>query len=150
MDTNALSRDLRRLIGGLRLYSDGRPYAVVSLPRDQMRAATILFGGLAEPFAAMIVDKDEISIVMHELDWSIGGRDLPGTRAESGFRLITFDAVLDLDAVGFMAAVSRALAEAGIALTPIAAYSRDHLLVREKDFEQAWRALSELIAACRA
>ena len=150
MDANALSPSVRRLIGGLRLYSDGRSYAVVSMPRDQMRAATILFGGLAEPFAAMIVDKDEISIVMHEMDWSIGGRGLPQARAEPGFRLITFDVVLDLDAVGFMAAVSRALAEAGIALAPIAAYSRDHLLVREKDFERAWQTLSELIAACRA
>ena len=150
MDLSTLSSDLRRLFGAVQLYTDERPYAVASLPRDQMRAATILFGGLAEPFAAMIVDKDEITIVMHEMDWSLGGRGLPGARTASDFRLITFDLALDLDTVGFMAVVSRLLAEAGISFLPVAAYSRDHILVHARDAERAWQALSDLIEACQA
>ncbi|HEY4689038.1 MAG TPA: ACT domain-containing protein [Anaerolineae bacterium] len=149
MDANTLPPELRRLLGGIRLYSDDRPYALVSLPRDQMRPATILFGGLAEPFAAMIVDKDEITIVLHEVDWSLAARDLPGMRVENGYRLITFDTALALGLVGFMAAVSHALAEAGIPIQPVAAYSHDHLLVRGRDFERAWKTLSDFIAACK-
>ena len=149
MDLDQLDPDVRRIFAAMQLASDERTYAVVSLPPDQMRPATILFGGLAEAFAAMIVDKDEITIVMHDIDWSIAGRDLPGMRVERGYRLITFDTVLPLDAIGFMAVVSRLMAEAGISLLPVAAYSRDHILVRERDFGRAWKHLGDLIAACR-
>ena len=149
MDVTSLSPDLRRRFGSAQLYSDGRPYAVVSLPRDQMRAATILFGGLAEPFAAMIVDRDEITIVMHEMDWSVAGRDLPGMRILNDYRLITLDVELEADVTGFMDVVCRLLAEAGVPMLPLAAYSRDHIFVRGRDFGRAWQALSDWIAACR-
>ena len=150
MDPNSLEPGLRRLFAATRLYTDGRPYALVSLPRDQMRPATILFGGLADPFAAMIVDKDEITIVMHEMDWSLAGRGLQGMRAETGYRLITFDLALELSVVGYMAVASRLLAEAGIPILPIAAYSHDHLFVRDGDFGRAWKALTEFIEASKA
>lgn len=149
MDSTLLTPDLRRTFAAARLYTDARPYTLVSLPRDQMRAATILFGGLAEPFAAMIVDKDEISIVIHQIDWQLAGRDLPGMRVEPDYRLITFDLPLDLNLVGFMAAASRLLAEAAIPIAPIAAYSRDHILVRARDAELAWQVLSDFIDSCR-
>ncbi|HET7090610.1 MAG TPA: ACT domain-containing protein [Anaerolineae bacterium] len=149
MDVTTLSPDLRRLFGSARLYSDGRLYAVVSLPRDQMRAATILFGGLAEPFAAMIVDRDEITIVMHEMDWSVAGRDLPGMRVLNDYRLITLDVELAADVTGFMDAVCRLLAGAGVPMLPLAAYSRDHILVRARDLDRTWQVLSDCIAACR-
>jgi len=150
MNLDSLSPELRKIFATTRLHGDGRGYAVVGLPRDQMRAATILFGGLAEPFAAMIVDQEEITIVMHDMDWSIGSRDLEGQRVERDFRLITFDVVLAADTVGFTAVVSRLLAESGISLLPIAAYSRDHILVRARDFDRAWQVLSDFIAACKA
>jgi hypothetical protein len=149
MNTLSVSPYLRRLFAATKLYTDDRPYALVSLPRHQMRAATILFGGLADPFAAMIVDKDEITIVMHEMDWSLAGRDLDGMRAENGWRLITLDLALNLDTVGYMAAISRTLADANIAIMPIAAYSRDHVFVRARDFDRAWKALSDFIGECR-
>jgi len=148
MDPSQLTNEMRRIFAALQLYSDERPYCVVSLPPDQMRAATILFGGLAEAFAALIVDKDEITIVMHEPDWSIGGRGLQRMRVENGYRLITFDYELDMGLVGFMAVVARLLTEVRIPVLPLAAYSRDHLLVREQDFERAWQVLSEFIEAC--
>ena len=149
MDVTQMRPELRQLFGSTRLYTDDRSYAVVSLPRDQMRAATILFGGLAEPFASMIVDKDEITIVMREMDWSVAGRDLPGMRVQNDYRLITLNVLLEPSVVGFMEVVSRLLTEAGVSMLPLAAYSRDHILVDAAAFDRAWQALSDLIAACR-
>jgi hypothetical protein len=149
MDTSTIDPKLRQLLAATPLYTDGRTYAVVSLPRDQMRPATILFGGLADPFAAMIVDKDEITIIMHDMDWSLGSRGLAHMRVDSGYRLITFDAQLDLATVGYMAVISRLLADAGVAILPIAAYSRDHVMVHVRDFDRAWKTLTEFLAGCK-
>jgi hypothetical protein len=149
IEVTPLDPALRQVFAGIRLFTDARPYALVSLPPDQMRAATILFGGLASPFAAWIVDKDEITIVMHEIDWTLAVRDLPGMRVETGYRLISFDLVLDLNLVGFLSTVCRLLSEAGIAVLPIGAFSRDHILVRASDAEKAWQVLSHFIEACK-
>src|SRR3972149_4285510 len=118
MNTLSVSPHLRRLFAATKLYSDDRPFALGSLPRHQMGAATILFGGLADPFAAMIVDKDEITIVMHEMDWSGAGRYLPGMRVLNDYRLITLDVELEADVTGFMDVVCRLLAEAGVPMLP--------------------------------
>jgi hypothetical protein len=97
----------------------------------------------------MIVDRDEITIVMHEMDWSVAGRDLPGMRVLSDYRLITLDVELKAGVTGFMDVVSRLLAEAGVPMLPLAAYSRDHLLVGATGFDRAWQALTEFMAECR-
>jgi len=60
------------------------------------------------------------------------------------YRLITFDLELDMSLVGFMALVSNALAEAGISILPLAAFARDHLLVKSNQIESALATLRHL------
>ncbi|MFH1055637.1 MAG: ACT domain-containing protein [Candidatus Altiarchaeota archaeon] len=64
--------------------------------------------------------------------------------AEGGYRLITFDMVLPLDFVGFIAKISTALAEEKIPVFVISAYSRDHILVKKKHLLSAKKKLKQL------
>ena len=63
---------------------------------------------------------------------------------ERNFRLLTFEAELPFDLVGFMARVSAALAEKGISILVFSSYSTDHVLVRDRDLDQALNALREI------
>ena len=63
---------------------------------------------------------------------------------EGGWRMITFDMVLPFGLVGFFALVAGALAEAGISIFSISAYSTDHVLVKDHDLEKAVRTLEKL------
>ncbi|SDL97494.1 hypothetical protein SAMN04487949_0365 [Halogranum gelatinilyticum] len=63
---------------------------------------------------------------------------------ESGWTLLTFDAVLPFDLVGFLAVVASALADAGVSIFALSAYSTDHVLVKEDDVETALATLAEL------
>ena len=58
--------------------------------------------------------------------------------------LITIDVELEPDLVGFMARVSRAMADANVTILPFAAYARDHLFVPERAFDVAIAALENL------
>lgn len=58
--------------------------------------------------------------------------------------LIILNVHSDLSAVGFLAAITKALAEAGISVNAVSAYYHDHLFVPEEKKEEAMRVLRKL------
>lgn len=126
-------------------YTDDEAYVVLKLPAAAITPVASIIAEVGEPFCAMIVDKDEVTLVVpHDVPAEFTKR-LRGHEAITyRYRLITIDAVLPPDLVGFMAKISAALADAGVTLLPYAAFSRDHLLVPEAQFETAMQALKKL------
>jgi uncharacterized protein len=59
-------------------------------------------------------------------------------------RLITLTVHSSLEAVGFLAAVTRRLAEAGISVNAVSAYYHDHLFVPEHRAEEALQLLRKM------
>lgn len=130
----------------LKLYTDEMEYTVVKLPKNGATVAASIVAEISEPFLSMIVDKDEVTLII-----PVDGLEEFKSRlrdpiiASELYRLITFDIELSMDTVGFMAEISRVLAEAGVSILPLAAYSRDHILVTTKQFQSALQALQKLI-----
>ncbi|RVT85930.1 ACT domain-containing protein [Rhodobacteraceae bacterium CCMM004] len=69
-----------------------------------------------------------------------------GLSVDLPLRQITLRIVSALDGVGLTAAVSGALAAAGIACNVVAAHHHDHLFVPERDAERALAILQDLAA----
>lgn len=63
---------------------------------------------------------------------------------EDGWKLLSFDMVLPFDVVGFLARVASALAEAGVSIFAVSAYSTDHVLVSADDLDAAIGCLEDL------
>jgi len=127
------------------LYTDNQDYALVKLPPKAITAAAGVIAQVGEPFCALLVDKDEVSVVIPQEAWEDFQSRLPDhTVSPEYYRLLTFDIVLDFNVIGFMALVSGALAEAGVSILPLAAYSRDHILVAAAQLDRALGALREL------
>ena len=93
----------------------------------------------ADAFAS-ISDDREITVIIDER--KLRREDV--IRIDRGWKVLTLDVVFSFDAVGITAAIATALAEAGVSILPVAAYSRDHFLVRESDLEKATGALQGL------
>ncbi len=127
------------------LYTDHQDYALVKLPPKAITAAAGVIAQVGEPFCALLVDKDEVSLILPAEAWEDFKPRLPGHQVSAQYyRLLTFDIELKLDMVGFMAFVSRALADAGVSILPLAAYSRDHILVSAGQLDAALAALQKL------
>src|SRR3954469_16054126 len=128
-----------------KLYTDDTLYSLIHLPPNGIMAAA---GGLAqvgEPFASLIADKDEVTLVIPaELVAEFANRLRDHRVAETAYRLITFDLELEPTLTGFIARVAEVLAAADVPILPFAAFSRDHLLVPSERFEAAWAALQKL------
>lgn len=127
------------------LYTDDEAYVVLKLSAMAITPVASIIAEIGEPFCAMIVDKDEVTLVVpHDVPAEFAKRLRGHEVIAYRYRLITIDAVLPPELVGFMAKISGALADAGVTVLPYAAFSRDHLLVPEDQFETAMQALQKL------
>jgi hypothetical protein len=53
---------------------------------------------------------------------------------------------MDFSVVGFLAEVSRILADAGISIVALSAFSRDHVLLSQDDLTRALKTLGPFVA----
>ena len=99
---------------------------------------------MTAPFM-ILMDKHEVTLLLDETDFGTMRHALRDAKTEGGYRLLTFDIVLDLNVVGFMAEVSRVLADANVPIMALSAFSRDHLLIKQNDLAKALKALGEYV-----
>ena len=95
---------------------------------------------LADAFA-VIKDKNEITVI---IDQSKIKNNKNIIKNEKNWKILTFDIELPFNLVGFLAKVSKALAEEKISIFVISAYSTDHILVKEKSLKEAISKLKNL------
>lgn len=139
-------RTTREALQQTTLAGDDELYRLVRFPAGAVTVAAGIVAEVGSPFCAMLVDRYEVTLIVPEDAVEEFASRLQGTTMESArYRLITFDVVLPPDLVGFMAAVSAAVARAGVSILPFGAYSRDHILVRASQYDDAIAALKSLI-----
>lgn len=140
-----MTQTVEQILAVAALYSDEKDYVIVQLPAAAITAAAGIIAEVSEPFCALIVDKDEVSLVIPYEAWEDFSRRLPNHKvADKRYRLITFDIALEMSLVGFMARISQALAEVNVSILTFAAFTRDHLLVPANQFDIAMAALQQL------
>ena len=115
-------------------------------PRERLVAVRLLEGVVA-PFTQLIVEPDVVTLVLPEAEWRALRPAFPGARLQGPFRVISFDLDLPDDLVGFLAAVSRALADASVPILAICGFAKDHVMVREEHVEKALAAIESLASA---
>lgn len=87
-------------------------------------------------------DGYEITLLLGRGDLENSRTALGRARIDRGWRLLTFTAPMGFEVVGFLALVAKILAVAGISMMAVSSFSRDHVLVKQKDLTVALEALS--------
>ncbi len=90
-------------------------------------------------------DKREITLLLDEIDFGAIKNAIQNAKTEGNFRLLTFDIELGFEVVGFMAEITRILAEAEISIVALSAFSRDHILIKQADLSNALKALRNFV-----
>ena len=91
-------------------------------------------------------DKYEVTLLLDDVDFGTIRHAIRDAKTEGNFRLLTFDIELDFNIVGFLAEISRILAEAEISIVALSAFSRDHVLIRQADLPKALKILGRYVA----
>lgn len=122
-------------------------YFIVSLRDEEFRRlleTPELSPRMTAPFM-IFKDKWEITLILDETDYQTCRHAIREAKIEGGFRLLSFDLVMDFNVVGFLAEVSRILADANVSIFAISAFSRDHLLIKQDDLAKALKVLGEYV-----
>lgn len=90
-------------------------------------------------------DKFETTLLLDDVDFEKIRYAILSAKTEGNFRLLTFDVELDFLVVGFLAEVSRILAEVDISIVALSAFSRDHLLIKQADLAKTLKVLGEYV-----
>jgi uncharacterized protein len=135
--TGAGETDLRRLIESMEPELDEAEY-VFATAGDRPEALASL-----DPWA-VVKEREGTTLVLERPRAAAAG--LPGAPS---FRRITLNVHSSLEAVGLTAAVSAALARAGISANVIAAFYHDHVFVPASRAEEALEILRDLAKGAR-
>ncbi len=139
--------DVLELIRTAKVRVAPETFALVSLTNDDW--TRILSDPQASPRMSVpfmiLKDPFEITLMLDETDFGSLTAVLGSARAERGFRLLSFDLELDFSVTGFLAEISRVLAEKKIPIVAASSFSRDHLLIRQADLAAALRVLGEIV-----
>lgn len=124
---------LTRLLAGMKPILDPRlfGFAVVQSWQEAARIPAI-----------MQFQEEEGITLIAEHDYLREG----GLEPSFPCRMITLSIHSSLEAVGFIAAVSEALTQAGIGTNPVAGFYHDHLFIAEDQAVEAMRVLQALAA----
>jgi hypothetical protein len=128
----------------VQLYAPETRFAVASLPLAYYREVLEAVSNV-EGFVSVTRDKEEVTLVMAEDLWRQMAGRFPAAEVVLERRLIRFDTVLDFSVVGFIAEISKALAEAGISILSISTYRTDAVLVHESRFSDAVAAVKRAL-----
>ncbi len=136
--------EINELLKKTRVEVSPETYYLVSLPHDDWKKLLEnpeLSPRMTAPFM-ILSDKYEVTLMLDDTDYQTCRYAIRDAKVEGNFRLLTFDLVLDFTVVGFMAAVSKILAEAEISIMALSAFSRDHLLIKQNDLAKALKVLA--------
>jgi len=107
-------------------------YAICRLDAD----APLPTWAVEGQFLSVTRTPDELSIVCLE-------RNIPSdARCMDGWRVLKCEGPLDFTLTGIVASIAEPLADAGVAIFPIATHDTDYVLVKESQLEVAVNALS--------
>lgn len=142
-----MSLSAAELLRSAKVEVAAETFALVGMTRSgllKLLSDSSLSPRMSAPFM-IFMDPHEVTLILDETDLGNMRPGLGTAKIENGYRMLTFNVVLELSVVGFMAEISRILAEAGVAILPLSAYSRDSLLIKQVDLAPALKALGPFV-----
>ncbi len=122
-------------------------FFLVSLPHNdwlKLLENPELSPRMSAPFM-IFRDQWEVTLLLDDIDFGTIRYAIRDAKIKGNFRLLTFDIALDFAVVGFLAEISRILAQADISIVALSAFSRDHILVDRQNLAKALKVLGEYV-----
>jgi len=130
-------KNLNTLLSNIAPHLRSGNFVFCSISKDQLKSLTVI------PLC-LFHEEEGVSLIVEK-----SAADRECLQYIGCWSLITCEVKSDLNAAGFLATISKVLAEADIPLNAVSAYFHDHLFVPTEKAEQAVDLLIQLSASSR-
>ncbi len=127
--------DLSKLLETLSVHRRDGIWRFETIDKDEASWAELVTLREARNIAMLFQEAEGLSVILSALD---------ATPQENRWVWLELSVYSDLQAVGFLAKVAAALAEAGVPCNAVAAYHHDHIFVPELKVDIAIKAIEDL------
>ncbi len=121
-------------------------FAMVAV-RPSERELAFKIAGTTPGFCAVLDVGPEVTLLLPQERWAQVQPVFMDAAVTPDFRIVTLEADVDLDAVGYISTLTGALARADVPVAVLSAFSCDHLLVRDRDLARCLDVLQKAGAA---
>lgn len=140
---------MAEMIGKSRVIVLPEEFLLVTIPSEKIDEVKDALKDLDDTFHSVTFAKSEISVVIPVKAWLPLSGQFPEAKIAEGYKLITFENELEWNIVGFLSAITAALAENNISIGVLSTYPRDYIFVKKRDLYPAQQALNDLISSCK-
>jgi len=112
-------------------------FLIIKIPLNQYKK-------IKNNFHSMIFEKEGVTLVILKNNWNKTKSNFKNYKIERGYKIITYNTSTDLNLVGFLAIISKIMADKGISLNVISAYYRDYFLIKKSKVELAIKELNKI------
>jgi len=145
----ALPANLKKLFARTKLVVLPEDYLLISLPADARPIPGEWYRPATTRFGAFIREPKEITLIVTRRKWLRMQNVFKQHEVSGPMKVITFDIKLSLAVYGYLAALSRVIADDKISLVPISSFHRDHILVAKQDLPRTVRVLRQFLQSCK-
>ncbi len=141
----AYSANLRRIFGRTELLVLPEDYLMIRLPVDTKPIPGEWYRPMTTRYAVFVREPKDITLIVARRKWLRMQTMFAKSQVSEPMKVIIFDVELGINVFGFIAAISRVLADGKISIMPVSSFHRDHILVRKKDLPRTVRLLRQFL-----
>jgi len=141
--------ELKTYLARTRLVVLPEDYYLVRLPLESKPIPSEWYRPATTRFAVFVREPKEITLIVARRKWIRMKNLFDDFQISGPMKVISFDLALPLNVFGYMAALSKVLAEARISIIPVSTFHRDHILVKKSDLPKAVKSLRAYLSRCR-
>ncbi len=141
----AYSANLRKIFRRTKLVVLPEDYFMIRLPADIQAIPGEWYRPLTTRYAVFVREPKDVTLIIPRRKWLRMQAMFSESRVSEPMKVVIFDIELGINVYGFIAAISRVLADNKISIMPVSSFHRDHILVRKMDLPRTVRLLRQFL-----
>ena len=132
-----MNKELKKIFSNVKFKLLPQDFLIIQIPLNQYKK-------IKNNFHTAIFEKEGVTLIILKNNWNKIKSNFTNYKIESDYKIATYDANTDLNLVGFLAIISKLMADRGISLNVISAFHRDYFLIKKSKAKKAIRELNSI------
>lgn len=136
---------IEKLLAATSLRIHPYRFNIVSIPISNLNLIKQRLNDLDAQFWSVSVEEDEVTMIVPTTTWVALSAYLSKAKVDEDYRIITLDVTTNWDIAGYLTKMTSVLTQEDITIGIISGFTRNHLIIKNKDLIKAIEILNRLI-----